>query len=66
MVHGRSSRRCRSPTRVGKITSAPDGPPNAGIGRAKIATARKYLTLIYNTISNDWVFADFKNFELAE
>lgn len=37
-----------------------------GHGKAKIATARKYLTLIYNTLSNDWVFADFKNFELAE
>jgi len=37
-----------------------------GRGKAKIATARKYLTLIYNTLSNDRVFADFKNFELAE
>lgn len=37
-----------------------------GHGKAKIATARKYLTLIYNTLSNDWVFADFRNFELAE
>src|SRR5258707_4411047 len=37
-----------------------------GHGKAKIATARKFLTLIYNTLSNDWVFADFKNFELAE
>jgi len=37
-----------------------------GYGKAKIATARKYLTLIYNTLTNGWVFADFKNFVLAE
>jgi transposase len=37
-----------------------------GHGKAKIATAGKYLTLIYNTFSNDWFFAAFKNFELAE
>jgi len=37
-----------------------------GHGKAKIALARKYLTIIYNTLSNNWVFADFNNFELAE
>lgn len=37
-----------------------------GHGKAKIALARKYLTIIYNTLTNGWVFADFNNFELAE
>ena len=37
-----------------------------GHGKAKIATARKYLGIIYNTLKNNWVFADFNNFELAE
>lgn len=37
-----------------------------GHGKAKIATARKYLTLIYNTLTNGLVFRDFNNFELAE
>ena len=37
-----------------------------GHGKAKIALARKYLKIIYNTLTNDWVFADFNNFELAE
>ena len=37
-----------------------------GHGKAKIATARKYLTLIYNTLTNGRVFSDFNNFELAE
>jgi len=37
-----------------------------GHGKAKIATARKYLGIIYNTLKNKWVFADFNNFELAE
>ena len=37
-----------------------------GHGKAKIALARKYLGIIYNTLSNGWVFADFNNFELAE
>jgi transposase len=37
-----------------------------GHGKAKIAAARKYLRLIYNVLSNNWVFADFNNFELAE
>jgi transposase len=37
-----------------------------GHGKAKIALARKFLGIIYNTLINDWVFADFNNFELAE
>jgi transposase len=37
-----------------------------GHGKAKIAVARKFLGIIYNTLKNDWVFADFNNFELAE
>lgn len=37
-----------------------------GHGKAKIALARKYLGIIYNTLKNNWVFADFNNFELAE
>jgi transposase len=37
-----------------------------GHGKAKIALARKYLRIIYNTLTNNWVFADFNNFELAE
>ncbi|MBA3784115.1 MAG: IS110 family transposase [Acidobacteria bacterium] len=37
-----------------------------GHGKAKIALARKYLGIIYKTLINGWVFADFNNFELAE
>jgi transposase len=37
-----------------------------GHGKAKIALARKFLGIIYNTLINNWVFADFNNFELAE
>lgn len=37
-----------------------------GHGKAKIALARKYLKIIYSTLTNNWVFADFNNFELAE
>jgi transposase len=35
-----------------------------GSGRAIIATARKMLEIIYNTLKNGWVFADFNNFVL--
>jgi len=38
----------------------------SGHGKAKIALARKFLGIIYNTLKNDWVFADFNNFELAK
>jgi transposase len=37
-----------------------------GSGKAIIATARKMLGIIYNTLINDWVFEDFPNFVLAE
>lgn len=37
-----------------------------GHAKAKIAAARKYLTIIYNTLKNNWVFEDFNNFVLAE
>lgn len=36
-----------------------------GSGKAVIATARKFLGIIYNTLKNDWVFEDFPNFVLA-
>lgn len=37
-----------------------------GSGKAIIATARKFLGIIYKTLKNNWVFADFPNFVLAE
>ena len=37
-----------------------------GAGKGVIATARKFLGIIYNTLKNNWVFADFPNFVLAE
>jgi transposase len=37
-----------------------------GAGKAIIATARKFLGIIYRTLKNKWVFADFPNFVLAE
>jgi transposase len=33
-----------------------------GSGKAIIATARKFLGIIYQTLKNDWVFEDFPNF----
>lgn len=33
-----------------------------GSGKAIIATSRKLLTIIYNTLKNDWVFEDFAQF----
>jgi transposase len=33
-----------------------------GSGKAIIATARKLLGIIYNTLKNNWVFDDFPNF----
>jgi transposase len=38
---------------------------NRGSGKAIIATARKLLNIIYNTLKNDWVFEDFANFVIA-
>jgi transposase len=37
-----------------------------GTGKAIIALARKFLGIIYRTLKNRWVFADFPNFVLAE
>jgi transposase len=37
-----------------------------GSGKAIIATARKFLGIIYNTLKNDWVFEDFPNFVIAK
>lgn len=36
-----------------------------GSGKAIIATARKFLGIIYNTLKNKWVFEDFANFVVA-
>jgi transposase len=36
-----------------------------GAGKAIIATARKFLTIIFNTLKNGWVFEDFPNFKIA-
>ena len=36
-----------------------------GGGKANIALARKFLGVIYHTLKNNWVFADFPNFILA-
>ena len=36
-----------------------------GSGKAIIATARKFLGIIYNTLKENWVFVDFPNFVLA-
>jgi hypothetical protein len=35
-------------------------------GKAIIATARRFLGIIYRTLKYNWVFADFPNFVLAE
>lgn len=37
-----------------------------GSGKAIIATARKFLAIIYNTLKNKWVFEDFTKFTFAE
>ena len=37
-----------------------------GVGKAIIATARKLLKIIFNTLKNDWIFEDFTIFKLAE
>jgi transposase len=36
-----------------------------GSGKAIIATARKLLNIIFDTLKNDWVFEDFPNFVLT-
>ena len=35
---------------------------NRGGGKAMIATSRKYLKIIYDTLKNDWVFEDFSQY----
>lgn len=37
-----------------------------GSGKAIIATARKLLGVIYNTLKNNWIFEDFAHFVLAK
>ena len=37
-----------------------------GAGKAIIALARKFLTIIYRTLKNQWIFEDFPNFVLAQ
>jgi len=37
-----------------------------GSGKAIIATARKFLKIIFDTLKNGWVFEDFTTFTLAE
>ena len=37
-----------------------------GAGKAIIATARKFLGIIFQTLKNKWVFEDVPNFVLAE
>lgn len=36
-----------------------------GAGKAIIATSRKMLGIIYNTLKNNWVFEDFTKFKIA-
>jgi len=36
-----------------------------GSGKAIIATARKFLGIIYQTLKNDWIFEDFPKFVIA-
>lgn len=36
-----------------------------GAGKAKIALARKLVKIVYDTLKNNWVFADFPTFTLA-
>lgn len=36
-----------------------------GSGKAIIATARKFLGIIYQTLKNRWIFEDFPNFVIA-
>lgn len=37
-----------------------------GAGKAIIATARKLLSIIYDTLRNGWVFDDFPNFKIKQ
>lgn len=37
-----------------------------GFGKAIIATARKLLSIIYDTLRNGWIFDDFPNFKIKQ
>ncbi|MEO0831025.1 MAG: hypothetical protein AAFY03_11290, partial [Pseudomonadota bacterium] len=37
-----------------------------GAGKAIIATARKLLAIIYDTLKNGWIFEDFPTFKIKE
>ena len=37
-----------------------------GAGKAIIATARKLLKIIYDTLTNGWVFEDFTEFKIKQ
>jgi len=37
-----------------------------GTGKGIIALARKFLSIIYKTLKNDWVFEDFPSFKLVQ
>lgn len=37
-----------------------------GAGKAIIATARKFLSIIYDTLKNGWVFDDFTQFKIKQ
>ncbi len=37
-----------------------------GAGKAIIATARKLLSIIYDTLKNGWIFEDFPAFEIKQ
>lgn len=37
-----------------------------GTGKAIIATARKFLGIIYKTLKNKWIFEDFPNYKIAK
>ena len=37
-----------------------------GVGKAIIATARKLLSIIYDTLKNGWIFDDFPNFKIRQ
>lgn len=37
-----------------------------GAGKAIIATARKLLSIIYDTLKNGWIFDDFPNFKIKQ
>ncbi len=37
-----------------------------GAGKAIIATARKLLSIIYDTLRNGWIFEDFTRFKIKK